>query len=207
MDSKSVTQLNFANLFPSPIGVMEIGRDFTDEEMQFALSQKMRRNIGNETSEDSYVFGSAALADIYRIAKNSLDVYFESVYKPKFDVGLKITQSWFNFTRKGQFHHNHTHDNSFISGVIYFETDENSDRIYFQNPNKRELKVEPSEFNQYNSPNWWMPTKKGTIILFPSNISHSVANVENDSTRISLAFNSFPIGTMGDAKTLTEVKL
>lgn len=207
MDSKSVTQLNFSNLFPCPIGMVDIGRDFTEEEMQFAVNQQMRKNVGNETSTDSYVFGNAALADIYKIVKKSLDFYFESVYRPKHDVELKVTQSWFNFTKKGQYHHSHTHDNSFVSGVLYFDADENTDRIYFQNPHKRELKIEPSEFNLYNSPNWWLPAKSGTLILFPSNISHSVANVETDSTRISLSFNSFPIGTIGDAKLLTELKL
>jgi hypothetical protein len=38
---------------------------------------------------------------------------------------------------------------------------------------------------------------KREIILFPSNLNHSVPKNEGTNTRISLAFNSFFEGTLG----------
>ena len=38
-------------------------------------------------------------------------------------IHLKITQSWINFTKKGEYHHPHAHPNSLISGVFYVEAD------------------------------------------------------------------------------------
>lgn len=52
-----------------------------------------------------------------------------------------------------------------------------------------------------------MPVKEGMIIIFPSNLKHSVDKVKEDKTRISLSFNSFVKGSLGDKENLTEVKL
>jgi len=46
------------------------------------------------------------------------------------------------------------------------------------------------------------------LILFPSWIPHSVnRNETKDKERISLAFNTFPIGEMGEEKEGSHLKL
>ena len=45
-----------------------------------------------------------------------------------------------------------------------------------------------------------MPVKTGDIVLFPSNLMHSVPKTEHDHTRVSLAFNSFWEGELGFVK-------
>jgi hypothetical protein len=45
------------------------------------------------------------------------------------------------------------------------------------------------------------------IILFPSSTTHLVENKGGDNTRISLAFNTFFKGTMGENSQLTELIL
>ena len=45
------------------------------------------------------------------------------------------------------------------------------------------------------------------IIIFPSNLKHSVNKIIEDKTRISLSFNSFVKGRIGNKEDLTEVKL
>jgi hypothetical protein len=44
-------------------------------------------------------------------------------------------------------------------------------------------------------------------MIFPSSLTHSVAPVEADDTRISLAFNTFPVGYMGQEENLTALHL
>ena len=56
-----------------------------------------------------------------------------------------------------------------------------------------------------NSDSWWFNVKSGKIIIFPSSLTHHVDNVIADDTRISIAFNSFIKGILGDNKSLTEL--
>jgi hypothetical protein len=45
------------------------------------------------------------------------------------------------------------------------------------------------------------------LILFPSSLTHMVQTVESEQTRISLAFNTFPVGHVGDEMDLTGLSL
>ena len=54
---------------------------------------------------------------------------------------------------------------------------------------------------------WHIPVKQGMIIIFPSSLKHSVERVMEKDTRISLSFNSFVTGSIGDKVNLTELKL
>ena len=47
--------------------------------------------------------------------------------------------------------------------------------------------------------------KTGDVILFPSSLTHMVETKQGDNTRISLAFNVFIKGTVGNNKNLTEL--
>ena len=53
---------------------------------------------------------------------------------PKEELDFYITQSWINITKPDEFHHEHFHTNSIISGVFYISTEED-DAITFSNPN------------------------------------------------------------------------
>ena len=125
-------------------------------------------------------------------------MYFRSAYKIDEDIKIFITISWVNYTETGEYHHAHNHPNSVISGVYYIETDE-SDTITFSAPwtNKLTMYMSPIEYNQWNSEEWWYPTRKNTLLLFPSKLVHRVNQVESDKTRISLAFNTFIKGKIG----------
>jgi predicted 2-oxoglutarate/Fe(II)-dependent dioxygenase YbiX len=69
------------------------------------------------------------------------------------------------------------------------------------------IKIQPKEYNIYNSKSWWLPVKTGQLILFPSSTTHSVEVKKGNNTRVSLAFNVFIKGTLGDNKDLTELFL
>jgi hypothetical protein len=69
------------------------------------------------------------------------------------------------------------------------------------------IKPEIKDWNLYNSETWWFTVKTGDIILFPSFLTHMVETKEEDNTRISLAFNVFIKGNIGNNKNLTELIL
>ena len=52
-----------------------------------------------------------------------------------------------------------------------------------------------------------IPLKKGDLILFPSNLSHSVPANQSDEERISLSFNTWCTGSLGDIRSLTYLPL
>ena len=52
-----------------------------------------------------------------------------------------------------------------------------------------------------------LPMKKGELILFPSNLTHSVPTNVGEEERISLSFNTWTKGNLGDIKSLTYLPL
>jgi len=127
--------------------------------------------------------------------------------KIKIDKKIKayITQSWLNYTQQNQFHHIHSHPNSFLSGVYYISCDD--DTISFQDFTYKQIDPIVEKQTRYNSARWDQPTKTHDLFLFSSALKHSVNLKQNNATRISLAFNVFLKGEIGKARNLTYLKV
>jgi len=195
------------NLFPTPVAGFELGRDLSEVEREHLFNLETRENQGNVTSVDNYILNKPELHSLTEFLNNSLQEYFNAVYSPKTDANLCITQSWVNYTKPGQFHHKHAHPNSLISGVFYIQASKETDKLHFFKDGFQQLKVSPKDFNLYNSESWWLAAATGTLYLFPSSLQHMVEKVNGDDTRISLSFNTFPRGIVGDEIDLTSLKL
>lgn len=187
------------NLFPIPIGFFRYdGKvDIGDEEQ--------RSNDGNTSSVDKYILKK--LLDLMTFIEKSLHTYLMSTICPKNDTHLRITQSWLNWTKPGQYHHKHAHPNSLISGCYYVKANKETDKIFFYRSGYQQIKFPPVEWNAYNSDSWWYPVGTGDLIFFPSHLTHMVQPVGGEDTRISLAFNTFPVGHVGDEDELTALYL
>ena len=126
---------------------------------------------------------------------------------PKNDVTLRITQSWLNWTEPGEYHHKHNHNNALISGCFYVNANKKSDKIFFYKDGYEQIKLSPIVWNTYNAESWWYPVGTNDLIFFPSYLTHMVETVGGDDTRISMAFNFFPTGYIGDEDLLTALYL
>jgi len=199
--------MNVFNLFPTALGLFDFPRDFSAEEMAFIQSQDKRNNMGNTTSQDHNILDRPEMAWVREFVQKSVDEYFATVYAPMNPTRLRITQSWCNYTEPGQFHHKHAHPNSFISGVLYPQADRDTDKIYFYRDGYQQLKTPTEQWNHYNSESWWMEAYTGRMFVFPSNLTHMVETVQGRNTRISLSFNTFPLGEFGDSQSLTGLEL
>jgi len=189
------------NLFPKPVAQYELNRNLTEKEILFVNNQETISNLGNSISKDKLVLESKELIEIKKFIEESVDDYFKTVYNPKHNVKLKITQSWINCTKLNQYHHQHYHRNSIVSGVFYLKSDDQTDRINFYKNTYEQINFLPKEWNVWNSDRWWISVKTGLLIIFPSYLMHSVSAVENNNAnhvRTSLAFNTFAIGNIGD---------
>ncbi len=196
-------------IFPTPIYFSKLNREFTNKELLFIDKTKLDvyNNEGNKTSNDNYILNNKAFKDL----KEELDLrvkdYFDKIICSANNITPYITQSWLNYTETNQYHHKHAHPNSLVSGVFYINCDEKFDKIKFFDENYKTIQPEIKEFNIWNSTSWWFSVKTGDVILFPSSLTHMVETKEGDNTRISLAFNVFIKGTVGNNKNLTELHL
>jgi hypothetical protein len=96
-----------------------------------------------------------------------------------------------------------------VSGVLYFDSDKEKDKILFSNTGYKQIvpTVDDTKFNLWNSQTWFFPVETGDLFMFPSSTTHQVETKQGDNTRISLAFNTFYKGTVGSNKNLTELIL
>ena len=195
------------NLFPTAVGIYKLDRDLTDKEIDFIKGQDTRPNMGNTTSTDNTILRNKPLIKIRDFIETSIADYFKTIHNPKHDVSLKITQSWVNFTEPGQWHHKHAHPNSYISGVFYPQANRETDKIYFYRDGFQMIKLPPQEWNVWNSESWWFQIGTGDLVLFPSNLQHMVETVKGEQTRISLSFNTFPVGNIGEEVNLTGLQI
>jgi uncharacterized protein (TIGR02466 family) len=192
------------NLFPTPVAVFDLPRALTDEELAYLAGLPRRPNMGNQSSENNYLFAEPELADLAGLVQDCVDRYASEVWRVE-QTKLRITQAWMNYTLPGGYHHKHAHPNSLYSGVLYIQTDEERDRIYFHAEGYRQIKPVFADWNLYNSESWWLPVKANTVVLFPSWFTHSVDTIGDGIERSSLAFNTFPVGPVGSNQDLTEL--
>jgi len=196
-------------IFPTPIYISKINRKLTPLELKFVDKSKKdsHKNEGNIVSNNNYILNEKTFANIKKELDLRVQDYFNKVLSITDSVTPYITQSWLNYTETNQYHHKHEHSNSLVSGVFYINCHEEFDKIKFFNEKYKTIKTEVKDWNLYNSLSWWFPVKTGDIILFPSSLTHMVENKQGDNTRISLAFNIFIKGTVGNNKQLTELHL
>lgn len=199
--------MQIQQLFPTPVGMFNLGRPFTDEEMLFVRGQETRSNQGNTTTVDTFVLRDPVMTPLRDWIEDCVGEYFKTTRNPKGDAHLRITQSWFNYSQQGQWHHKHSHHNSLVSGVFYVNTNLN-DRIYFHRPGGwQQIKFLVQDWNLYNTDTWWFEAVPGRLILFPSSLEHEVHPVTGEDVRISMSFNTFPVGEIGDDLGLSGLKL
>jgi uncharacterized protein (TIGR02466 family) len=124
----------------------------------------------------------------------------------------KFGQSWLSLKYPNQHHSYHTHTNSLISGVFYFgEELENTSSIQFYKPGmvSNGLQLRPSieeNSTKYSSFVFNIKTKPGLLILFSSDLPHSVSLNTTNKIRYSLSFNVIPTKGLGEEKDLNELK-
>jgi len=143
------------------------------------------------------------LSEPFTQLKIDIDKYLNAFVFDTLKIGqgnLVHVQSWINMHDPGDHAPKHHHINSCYSGVYYIQTPYNSGGIVFtKSPSHMEqIFAHPSEGNLWNSSEWEFPTKAGDLILFPSYLTHSVPKNESNEKRISVAFNYFLEGTLGD---------
>ena len=195
-------------IFSTPIAKINLERELSFDETNFIINQRKKPRTEELVlqSENSKILEDIVLNDLKIFFEKSLNKFFQEVFNPATNVSLRITQSWANYSTIGRAHHEHFHPNSVISGVFYVDTNENSDKIFFcRDTPIIPYKINTEKVNMWSANEWWLSSEKGTLLLFPSNLKHKVDAVVGEKERISISFNSFFSGEIGDLDDLTQL--
>ena len=194
-------------LFPTPVLRGSLDRDFTEQELRYVSNSERKPNIHSTASINGFVLNDTELCSLKEDIYKFIEEYKQIVIDPKREFDLIITQSWLNWTDTNGSVHPHRHPNSYISGVIYLNALE-GDNISFYSPKIPALQIEQNNYNEYNSLEWEFGVKTGDILIFPSNVVHTVeTRTANGGTRISLAFNIYPKGVLGSEEMRTFLQI
>ncbi len=207
--------LDIVNIFPTPIGVSNLGRNFTDSEMNFFNNLEYKPNSGNKTSVEHFILDMPEMKNIRDFCRSRLNEYFKKIYEPEdSELSIILTQSWVNYSEAGMHHHIHSHPNSFLSGVFYIKTNP-TDVINFvrssSNPGGLANTINyeiMQKSNDYNCSTYYFNAREGMLLLFPSTLTHLVPTLpENSKPRISLSFNTYFKGRLGSLERMTALYL
>jgi uncharacterized protein (TIGR02466 family) len=196
-------------IFPTPIYITKLDRMFSQEEISFVnkIEKETIKNEGNLLSIDNYILNNLEFKKIKEEITIQIDNYFNKIIDSKYESNLYITQSWLNYTKENEYHHVHKHYNSIVSGVLYISADKNNDYVVFVKDNNNEIKIEYKNINEYNYDTCSVIVDTGNLILFPSSLKHKVLSKKGNNNRISLSFNTFIKGKIGNKESLTELYL
>tara|TARA_R110000787_G_scaffold98222_1_gene202152 strand:+ start:51 stop:662 length:612 start_codon:yes stop_codon:yes gene_type:complete len=194
-------------LFPIPVCISSEVYNMSSVELNFIKNLKRKdSNESNTVTENQYILELPELNNLKKWIQEYINKYFFEFLKIKDIDEVYITQSWSNITKKGKNHPRHNHPNSVVSGVMHFEDDDSNLNFYSSN-NHFPFEFNYKEYDPFNSKSWSWPTKKYNLFLFPSTINHDVDTQKINRDRISLSFNTWIKGTVGDESISSLLKI
>ena len=193
-------------IFPTPILITKYEGDLS-KELKYVdnLPYKEQKSNANFKSKDTYLMEIEELKNIKNFFYESLNKYTKNISQS--DQRLVITQCWANKNPPGSKHHEHVHPNSILSGVFYLKQDKTLPPIQFNQSIQHVMKLDPKKYNNLNSETFLLPCVDGELLLFPSNLKHSVPTNLGKEARISLSFNTFSVDTLGSKDNLTHLDI
>lgn len=212
------------SIFPTTLFVTQFVTtdEFKDFLLGLPVNKRFEKNEKKEDqvqklygfhTEDLYILRNKECEDLRKHILNTALHYVNDILGYKC-TGLADTLSWLSIKAPGDKHIPHTHPNSFISGVYYYEdvaTD--TPLVFLKNRNTHNsfefippFDREKAEKNPTSMEHVTVLPAKGDIIMFPSYLQHFVPENTSNVNRGALAFNLMPVTNVGDEQHLTMFK-
>lgn len=175
-----------------------------DEKIADDVLEPSKLILSKVSVDDRYKYGKTSFYDhdIWNDYNEKFQPLYNFIYKNAFDYCKKlqilnvdkiaIDTIWVSEMYKYGQHKVHGHAGYCdLSGNFYVHTEPNSADIIFH---RYEFVNDPngnfnfSEYNKYNSNEWRFPAEKGSILIWKSDLPHSVDLNMSDS-RIAISFN------------------
>ena len=209
-----ITDKNLFALFPTVLATLtyDCGEDIRNYlnsvDMATDVADRNKEEYGL-VSRDTFILNNSIckpLADV--ILQESKFLMTQMLaYKIK---NTQLTQSWVSHKLPNQYHKKHTHPNSVISGVYYWNPGKHTPITFHKNyipsaTNVIDVDVdkELSAKQPLSWDNFTIEPKQNLLILFPSYLVHEVDKNNDDCVRKSLSFNIMPTNELGAREKLT----
>jgi len=195
--------MTIINLYSVPILVQQLSDSdgLTEDEVETLKSislQKQYGEDGNYLSEESHVLEQHKLDRIKAACDKHVSLYTETVLG--IDDKFKMFRSWLSMNVCGTFHEQHSHRNTMISCVLYFDEHMSNQTMapidFWQDGLDQIFKTFQFAFskkqpNQYNNNNLTIYPKTNTLIVFPGWIKHATEKSTSKIRRYCLGTNYF----------------
>ena len=132
---------------------------------------------------------------------NTLKYFIKNVLFIK--ANFRIYSSWLTLTNPKGNSSSHSHSNAWISGIYYPEYNKDF-KIKFYNDIKNDFDAEVVKYNIYNSKSFTIVPEENELIIFFSNLRHTILTNFSNKNRYSLAFNCLPSGLFGEGASKSE---
>lgn len=190
------------DLFPTTVFKKNLNIDSNDVYNMIKNTQFERQDEVN-----CWISTDVDILDQYPNTKKSIDdnfnFYIENILKiDTTNVNFFVCRSWIVKHSLGDFGKEHYHSNSLFSGVLYLDVDDDSGNIVFHKQ-KEPTKIfifDMKEWNKFNCSTWSITPKVGDLLIFPSDLFHSITPSLSSRLRYVLAFNYFFRGTLGSGE-------
>ena len=201
-------------VFPTPVYIANLGHDLTLEMLDYLNNQEFNEhNPGYGCiSKNSFIMDNSIMQPLGDWVMNCMKDYATNVMRYKYK-DLVFTQSWLTKKLQNTSHKAHTHPNTLISSVFYYEIKEGDPPLCFSNrvySSNRPI-FEPSYLDDYqdhlfSQEMYFVHPKQNDLIIFPSWFIHGVPPNPNKEFRKSLGINALPKGIIGDLETIAGLE-
>jgi uncharacterized protein (TIGR02466 family) len=194
----NMTQLQKDNWFTTPI--FSGYWDECEEHNKKMLKEILRLRKTVQSNNRSSVNGWQSVKNLYdfefvQTLSGIMKIYVVQALMdlnldlPKND--LFISQMWANVNPPNSYNVSHQHPDSFLSGVYYLQTPENSGSLVFEDVRNPFCLSQASFSNldEFSSTEVVKDPKPGEFFLFPSYLSHRVGMNMSREDRVSISFN------------------
>jgi len=202
------------SIFPTPVYIIKREKELSTSDMEYIKIEGEKKNYQRtQKTEESNLYDThffdTKLNSLKEFIEQNIATYVNEVITPKNkELDFYITQSWVNVLKPGEALSIHYHANSLISGVFYVSV-ANGDALTIYDRNVRALdtiEIEPEKWHLWNDKQMDLNVENNVLILFPSRMMHSTRqNPERTTDRISIAFNVFVKGALGEEYHLNKL--
>jgi uncharacterized protein (TIGR02466 family) len=201
--------MNIIDLYTVPLFHTQLtgSEQITRQEVEVFKNIKLNKQYGedgNHLSEDIHILQKYRLDRLKNLCDSYVSNYTQNI------LGItdefKMFKSWLSMNIKGTRHDPHSHGNTMISCILYFDehmSDEALDPINFEQSGldstfrNFQFQFKTKEKNQYNNKVLTIYPKTNTLLIFPGWVKHEVPLVTSDIKRYCLGTNYFFTGETG----------
>lgn len=186
--------------FPSLIGVAKntehslleknlINKCFEIKEKTKKGGESWIANSTYNTLNTHNVFKDNDFKQINDFILNSVLNYCDQLDINKNFINKEPIDSWINIYNKNDYQEFHIHSDSIISTVYFLAGSNNGAKLYFKSPSNNMIQIPYNNLTERTFDKIYFKPEPGMLLIFNSNLEHSVEKHTTDDLRVTIACN------------------